>query len=66
MNTPIWAMCQAKEESSQRLFLECVNAQKVWSMCFRWIDILFVQHNDLKCHFENFHLEQIVDDALRS
>ena len=54
MNTPICAMCQAKEESSQLLFLECVNAQRVWSMCFRWIDILFVQHNDLKCHFENF------------
>ena len=28
-------------------------------MCFRWVGILFVQHNDVKTHFENFHLFQI-------
>lgn len=49
-------MCQAEDESSQHLFLECKHAQSVWSLCFRWIGILGVQHNDLKCHFESFHL----------
>jgi len=24
-----------------------------------WIDILFVQYKDLKCHFENFHLGHV-------
>ena len=51
-------MCQDLDESSQHLFLECKHAQSVWSKCFRWIDILFVQHNNLRCHFENFHLVQ--------
>jgi len=49
-------LCKAAEESSQHLFLECVYAHRVWSLCFRWICILFVQHNDIKYHFENFHL----------
>lgn len=44
------------EESAQHLFLECIVAQRVWSLCFRWLGILFVQNKDLKNHFENFHL----------
>jgi len=42
VNTPTCPMCQAKKDSSQHLFLECVYAQRIWSMCFRWIGILFV------------------------
>jgi len=52
-------MCQAMDESSQHLLLECEYAQSVWFMRFKWIGILFVQHNDLKCHFESFHLAQV-------
>jgi len=29
VNTPICPMCQAKEDSSQHLFLECIYAQRV-------------------------------------
>jgi len=29
--TPLCAMCQDKEESSQHLFIECMIAQKVWA-----------------------------------
>jgi len=42
------AFCQTKDESCQHLFLECKYAMSVWSMCFRWIGILFVQHNHIK------------------
>jgi len=68
-------LCQGVDESSKHLFIQCVYAQRVWSLCFKWIGIqsrlnecvLFalnglvfslynVQHNDLKSHFENFHL----------
>ena len=52
-------LCQAKEEYCQHLFLECNYAIRFWSMCFRWICILFVQHNDMKSHFESFHLFQV-------
>ena len=48
-----------QDESCQHLFLECKYAMSVWSMCFRWIGILFVQHNDIKIHFESFHLFQV-------
>jgi len=40
VNSPLCALCNTLEESSQHLFLECVFAQRVWSMCYRWIGIL--------------------------
>jgi len=27
-------------------------------MSFRWIGVLFVQHNEVRIHFESFHLTQ--------
>jgi len=56
MNSTLCALCQTKNESCQHLFLECRYAMSVWSMCYRWMGILFVQHSDLKTHFESFHL----------
>jgi len=56
LNTTVCALCQSKEESCQHLFLECTHALRVWSLCFKWIGILFVQHKDLISHFESFHL----------
>jgi len=50
VNTTTCAMCQASDETTHHLFLECKYAQCVWSMCFRWIDIMFVQHNNLKLY----------------
>jgi len=55
--TPLYCvMCQASDESSQHLFVECIIAQLVWAQCFRWIGIVFFHHNDLMSHFENFVL----------
>ena len=59
LDSTLCGMCQAADESSQHLFLECKHSQSVWSLCFRWIDIQGVQHNDLKRHFESFHLVQV-------
>jgi len=47
-------MCQAVNESSQHHFVEYDVSQRVWVHCFKWIGILYVQHMDLKCHFEHF------------
>ena len=58
MNSTLCAMYQLKEESCQHLFLECKHAQWVWSMCFKWICVSFVQLNDLNMHFLSFHLSQ--------
>ncbi|XP_068466484.1 uncharacterized protein [Phaseolus vulgaris] len=52
-------LCQQEEESAQHLFMECCHAQRVWSMCFRWLDISFVQQNDLRSHFLSFHMFQV-------
>jgi len=56
MNNALCAFCQINVESCQHLFLECKHAMCVWFMCLRWVGILFVQHNDIKTHFESFHL----------
>ena len=31
----------------------------VWSLCFRWIGIVFVQHKAMLTHFESFYLPQL-------
>jgi len=56
INTTWCALCLVKEESYQHLFVECICARRVWNMCFKWIGILFVQHNDMAAHFEGFTL----------
>ena len=47
-------MCRGTERTTQHLFFDCNVAQRVWSVCFRWIGTLGVQHKDLKVHFESF------------
>ena len=54
MESTICAMCHLKEESCQHIFLECKYAQRVWSLCFKWIGISSV--NDLNLHFMSFYL----------
>ena len=56
MNTTGCVFCLVEEESCQHLFMECICARRVWNMCFNWIGILFVQHNDMAAHFEGFSL----------
>jgi len=48
--------CKETQETTQHLFLECGYAQRVWSLCLRWIGITYVQHKDVSIHFERFHL----------
>jgi len=56
LNSTVCAFCESEEESCQHLFLERKHAWRVWTLCFRWIGILFVQHNDIATHFESFYL----------
>jgi len=58
LSTLVCPICQIKEESCQHLFLECKIALRVWALCFRWIGLVFVQHNDIMAHFMSFHLIQ--------
>jgi len=58
MQNTLCALCQTKAESCQHLFLECKHTLRVWALSFRWIGILFVQHNEIMIHFESFHLVQ--------
>jgi len=54
VTSSLCVLCNATEESSQHLFMECVYTQRVWSLGLRWIAILSVQHNIV--HFESFQL----------
>jgi len=56
MNSIVCALCESEEELCQHLFVRCKHAWRVWTLCFKWIGILFVQHNDIATHFESFYL----------
>ena len=56
LNSTVCALCSSEEESCQHLFVACKHAWRVWTMCSKWIGILFVQHNDIVAHFESFYL----------
>ena len=58
ISSPLCVFCQATDESTQDLFCECAHTQRVWSLCYKWIGVVLAQHNELKCHFETFHLMQ--------
>jgi len=38
-NSPLCALCNLSEESTQHLFMDCDVAYRVWMLCFRWIGI---------------------------
>ena len=59
LNSTVCPLCLLHEETCQHLFMECKYAQQVWSQCLPWVGILFVQHHDLKLHFQSFHLFQV-------
>ena len=59
LNTMLCALCQTKDESCQHIFIECPYAQSMWTLCFKWIGISFVQHNVLLMHFESLCLSQV-------
>lgn len=59
ISSPSCALCQEKDKTMQHLFLECTIAQRAWSLCFKWVGIVFIQHKDVPCHFESFHLEEL-------
>jgi len=56
VSSPLCVFCHVSEESVQHLFCECTFTHRVWAFCSSWIGIALAQHNDPKCHFENFHL----------
>jgi len=58
MNSIICVLCQIKEETCQHLFIECKHVQHIWTLCHKWLGILFAQHFDIKNHFVSFHLAQ--------
>lgn len=48
VNSTSCALCQAEDEIVQHLFIECPIGQRVWSLCFKWVGILFLQHKLLR------------------
>ena len=56
LTSTMCALCKSEEESCQHLFLECKHAWRVWTLCFKWIGILFVQHNDIVTHFVSCYM----------
>ena len=47
-------LCGREEESTSHVLVSCKVSINVWNMCFRWLGISSVNHNDLIHHFEQF------------
>jgi len=47
-------LCGREEESTSHILVSSKVSIKVWNMCFSWIGISSVNHNDLIHHFEQF------------
>jgi len=46
--------CGKEEESTSHIFVSCKVSIKFWNMCFSWLGINLVSHNELINHFEQF------------
>jgi len=46
--------CGREEETSSHVLVSCIKSIKVWNMCFSWMRISLVNHNELNHHFEQF------------
>jgi len=47
-------LCGREEETTTHILLLCRESSKVWNMCFSWMGISSVNHNELNYHFEQF------------
>ena len=45
-------LCGKEEESCSNLFFDCSFTWRVWSLCFRWLGVLFLFHIGLKSNFD--------------
>jgi len=52
LSSSVCPLYKEEEEIVEHLFLQIKFSSLVWNKCYRWIDIMFEQHDDLRCHFE--------------
>ena len=50
----ICVLCGMEEESCSHLFFKCRLTWLVWSQCYAWLGLAFVDHSDLRVHFQQF------------
>jgi len=58
-------LCGKEEESCSHLFFGCSFAWRVWSLCYRWIGVLFVSHIEPRFNFDQFRLN-IPSESVRT
>ena len=49
-------LCGKEEEYGRHLFFDCSFARRVWCLCYRWLGVLFVSHNEPKINFVQFRM----------
>jgi len=57
-------LCGKEEESCSHLFFGCSFAWRVWSLCYRWLGVLFVSHIEPRSNFDQFRLN-IPSESIR-
>ena len=55
VNSPLCVLCNQSIETTQHLFLDCIFAYRVWTLCYTWIGVMGAHNRDLCNHFMNFH-----------
>ena len=56
LNAFLCSVCGFEEETFRHLFFECIIAWFVWSLCFAWLGVTLVSHNDPLLIFFQFRL----------
>ena len=56
VDSPMCCLCGKEEESCRHLFFDCSFARRVWWLCYRWLGVLFVAHNEPKFNFDQFRM----------
>ena len=61
--TEVWleSLCGKEEELYRHLFFNCDFVWRVWCLCFEWLRLSFVSHNDPKSNFAQFRMNTLFD-----
>ena len=54
LSDTLCALCEKEEETTTHILLSCRESIKVWNLCFSWMGISSVNHDELYHHFEQF------------
>ena len=56
VESSLCCLCEKEKKSYRHRFFECNFAWQVWCLCFKWLGVSFVSHNDPPSNFVQFRM----------